>query len=158
MKREMILSIIFLTAIIIAVSFDVQLVPMEALQIPERLIGQELYVCPAASRMWDSIATGMRPFVRYIVMGFFFAAIILMFNWGWALYQNLLTDKFKRESFKKPWQFTKFTFWAGVLVLILAATPNYFRRVHIDGVAGEWVLCENNSQGARAVRASAVHR
>lgn len=157
MKKTMIFAIIMMAAIIIAASFDLQFMPSVTLQVPETMIGQELYVCPATDQMWDSIATGMRPFRRFVIMGFFFAALILMFAWGWALYQNLLKDSFKRDTFKKPWAFTKFAFWAAVIVTIMAVTPNRFRRVHIDGAAGEWVLCENNTQGARAVRATAVH-
>jgi hypothetical protein len=74
------------------------------------------------------------------------------------MYQNLLKDKFVRDAFKKPWAATKMLFWALVVVLLLVKTPNYFRTVHVDGTNTNWVLCESNTPGARAVRADAVHR
>jgi hypothetical protein len=49
-------------------------------------------------------------------------------------------------------------FWALVVVLLLVKTPNYFRTVHVDGTNTNWVMCESNTPGARAVRADAVHR
>ena len=80
-----------------------------------------------------------------------------MFGWGWQLYQNMLSDKFKRDSFKNIWGYTKLAFWAGVIVLLIVATPNSFRRVEITGAGNNWVLCDGNTPGARAVRADAVH-
>lgn len=156
MKPYLIFCIMALVAIVVAASFGIQVDPHPAIVVPESVAGSELYVCHAASNIWDSIAMAMRPVNRYIIMGFFFVIMILLFVWGWAMYQNLLSDKFKRESFSKVWQFTKFTFWAGVIVLILAATPNHFRTVHIRGVSGDWVLCDSNTPGAAAVRADAV--
>lgn len=156
MKPSFIFSIIALVAIVVAASFSIQMSPHNPIVIPESVAGSELYVCHAASQTWDSIAVAMRPFNRYIIIGFFFVVMILLFNWGWAMYQNLLNDKFKRESFSNIWKFTKFTFWAGVIILMVSATPNHFRTVHIRGVGGDWVLCENNTPGAAAVRADAV--
>lgn len=156
MKQTMFLAIIALTAIVLVSSFGLQLSHTEIIQVPESVIGQELYVCPAANQMWDSMAAAFQPFIKFFIVGFFFVAILLLFTWGWALYQNLLKDSFKRDAFSKPWQFTKLAFWAGVILLLLCATPNYFRTVHINGVNGNWVLCENNSPDARAVRADAV--
>lgn len=156
MKSSFIFAVVALVAIIVAASFGIQMEPHSAIVVPESVAGTELYVCHAASGTWDSMAMAMRPFNRYIIMGFFFVAIIIMFNWGWVMYQNLLNDKFKRESFTNVWKFTKFTFWAGIIVLLLATTPNHFRTVHIRGVSGDWVLCDANTPGAAAVRADAV--
>jgi len=75
----------------------------------------------------------------------------LAFFWGWALYQNLLQDKFKREDFAKVWGFTKILFWAGVILVIVLHTPNHYKRVEIRGATGEYVMCENTSDGVRAV-------
>jgi len=130
----------------------------DPITVPAAFVGHELYVCPASAPAWESAARAVRPFMYYITMGFFFAAIVLMFSWGWALYQNLVADKFKRETYAKPWMFTKMLFWAGVIIVIMAATPNHFKTVHITGADGDWVLCENTTPGARAVRADAVHR
>ena len=156
MKSSFIFAVIILVAVVVAASFGIKMAPHPAIQVPQSLAGTELYVCHAASQTWDSMATAMRPFNKYIIISFFFVVMILLFNWGWVMYQNLLNDKFKRESFSNVWKFTKFTFWAGVIILILAATPNHFRTVHIRGVSGDWVLCEANTPGAAAVRADAV--
>ena len=157
MKPLMLLAITVLAAIIIVTSFDLQMAPVEALQIPANLAGNILYVCPTTSPSWENAARAIAPFTHYITIGFFFAVIILMFMWGWALYQNLLKDEWKQETYSNPWKFTKFLFWAGVIVIIVSMTPNHFRTVRIDGAPGQWVLCENNTPGARAVRANAVH-
>lgn len=157
MKPTMLFALIALIMIVIVTSFDMQLAPSVALQIPENMAGQALYVCPSESQIWGSVSQMLRPVSHYITIVFFFIVMLLAFNWGWALYQNLLSDSFKKESFSKPWQFTKMTFWAGVVVLLLVFTPNHFRTVRVDGARGEWVLCESNTPGAVAVKAESVH-
>lgn len=157
MKPTMLFAIVMLTAIVLIASFDLQFGASTPINVPASMAGSVLYVCPAASGTWDAVARAMMPFTRSIMIGFLFAAMILMFSWGWALYQNLLKDSFKRESFKNPWAFTKMWFWAGVIILIMALTPNHFREVHLTGSTASYVLCDNNTPGARAVRASAVH-
>ncbi len=156
MKPLMMISIVILTAIVIATSFGLSMGPSTPIQIPAALQGTELYVCPATSQAWMTVANSLHQFKRGITIIFFFATIVLMFVWGWTLYQNLLDDKFKRESFSNVWKFTKMLFWAGVVVIIAMATPNHFKTVHITGANGNWVLCENNTPGAQAVRANAV--
>jgi len=157
MKQTMVFAIMALTAIVLMSSFGLQLDHGAAIEIPASAVGHALYVCPGASATWDSIARALHPFVRYIIIGFSFAAILLMFSWGWALYQNLLKDSFKRDAFKNPWAFTKIWFWAAVIVILVAMTPNYFRTVRITGAPGQWVMCDSNTPGAAAVRADAVH-
>ena len=73
------------------------------------------------------------------------------------LYQNLIGDKFKRESFKNVWTCTKWGFWISVVILLILVTPNNFRRVEVTGAGNNWVLCDAEMPGARAVRADAVH-
>lgn len=158
MKPMLMGAIMMIAAIAIAATFGLTMGGGDVITVPAAFVGQELYVCPAESSIWNQAATAIRPFLYYITIGFFFATIVLMFAWGWALYQNLIADKFKRDSFSKPWQFTKMLFWVGVIVIIVAATPNHFKTVHIAGAQGEWILCENNTPGARAVRADAVSR
>lgn len=157
MKPTMLFAIVMLTAIVLITSFDLQFGASTPVAVPESMAANVLYVCPVASGTWDAVARALMPFTRSITIGFLFAAMILMFSWGWALYQNLLKDSFKRESFKNPWAFTKMWFWAGVIVLMAALTPNHFREVHLTGSTSSYVLCDNNTPGARAVRASAVH-
>ncbi len=157
MKPIMLLAIIALTTIVIASSFGLQISPNEAIKIPTDLIGQELYVCPASNSIWTEVSNALRPFIRSITIGFFFIVMLLMFLWGWALYQNLLSDEFKKNSFSNPWKFTKFTFWASVVVALLAFTPNHFRTVHVKGDDRQWVLCDSNSSNVMAVKAEAVY-
>ena len=164
MKPVMLYAIIAVAAIAIVASFGFQLGNPPP-TIPESVVGNVLFVCPADNVTWDSIAASLHPFNRYVIGGFFFTAVLLLFGWGWQLYQNLLSDKFKRESFKNIWGFTKIWFWALVIVTLLIYTPNHFRRVEITGAPGNWVMCNTcdlcdtsdpNCQ-TRAVRADAVH-
>ncbi len=157
MKPLMLFAIIALVSIIVVVSFGLQLAPNAPIALSPEAAAEALYICPTSSLFWDGFANGLMPFHRYLIIGLFFVVMLLAFSWGWALYQNLLNDSFKRESFKKPWQMTKFTFWVSVIVLLFALTPNYFRSVTVDGLSGQYVLCESDTPGARAVRSDAVH-
>jgi hypothetical protein len=149
-----------ITSIILAASFDLQIMPPAdpGYRLGEDVAAAALYVCPAADSVWDSIASGLRPFVRYLNMGFFFALMLLLFGWGWALYQNLLEDKFKQDAFKNSWAFTKVIFWAAVVMLLLVWTPNNYRTVHVGGAPENYVLCEADTPGALPVRAAGVKR
>lgn len=158
MKPTMLFAIVLLTAIILMTSFDIQLSPTQPLVVAPEAAPTTLYVCPAASKTWDMLAQAFGQFTRPLIIGFFFAVILLCFSWAWAMYQNLLKDKFVRDAFKTPWAATKLLFWAVVILSMLAFTPNYFRSVRVDGTNGNWVLCENNTPGARAVRSDTVHR
>ncbi|MBP5707589.1 MAG: hypothetical protein J6W79_01175, partial [Alphaproteobacteria bacterium] len=123
MKKGLLYSIVALAAIIIVASFNMQIGNMTP-QDSTVNIAQELYVCPVANPAWDSVSQSLHPFIKWIMAGFFFGPVLLIFGWGWQLYQNLLSDKFKRESFKNIWAFTKFGFWALVIVMLLLVTPN----------------------------------
>lgn len=159
MKPSMIFAIVMLTAIVLIVSFDLQLSPTTPVPLPDGTdMGRVLYVCPAASSTWDSVASAIQGLLRPITIGFFFAAIILLFVWAWALYQNLVKDKFDKASFTNPWGFTKLLFWAIVIIALVAATPNHFKSVHITGLSDSYVLCENNTPGAVAVWSENVTR
>lgn len=157
MKPTMLFAIIMLTAIVIAASFGLQFGSTESIKISADMAPNVLYVCPATGGAWDTFATSVRPFVRYVTIFFFSVSMILMFHWGWNLYQNLLKDKFERKAFTNSWMITKFVFWMIIIFIIATYTPNYFRSVRVDGNDASWVLCESNTPGARAVRADAVH-
>ncbi len=157
MKPTMLFAIILMISIILMTSFNLTLLPTEPLTVSASMSPQALYVCPAGDSFWDALANGISQFKKPISIGFVFVFILLIFIWVWALYQNLLKDKYSRDTYKKPWGFTKLAFWAGIIVMILMSTPNHYRTVKIDGAPGDWVLCENNTPGAQAVRASAVH-
>lgn len=156
MKPTMILTITAITAIILLSSFDLTLMPTTPVKIPESMLANALYVCPAQETTWDTLATGMVQLEKILIPIMIFATTMLVTAWCWALYQNLLKDKFARDSYKKPWASTKLLFWAIVAMTMLTRTPNYFRSVSVTGVRGEWVLCENNTPGAKAVHANAV--
>lgn len=150
-------AVIVLAAIVIATAFGLSFSGTDVVvSVPPELAGQELYVCPAESETWTSIAQGFAPVRQFFVMGFFFAVLILLFSWGWALYQNLLKDEFKKDAYTKPWGMTKMLFWATVLLLLLNLTPNYFRSVKVNGLPGDWVVCENTDTDAKVVPASSV--
>jgi len=157
MKKPMMSAIILLTIIILMASFDLSLDGSAPIAVSESARGHVLFVCPAASAFWDAMASGFSPFTRYIVMGFFFALIVLVAMWGWALYQNLLKDEFNKDSFSNSWTFTKMLFWAGIVIMLILNTPNHYRSVKVSGQDGNWVLCENTSANARPVHANSVH-
>ncbi len=146
MKPTMIFALAMVTLIALMASFDVHLGNITpTIRVPENMLGDVLYICPAVSSGWDSAAEILRTIQTPITIAVFFAMTMLLFTWGWALYQNLLKDKFNRNMFLKPWGFTKLLFWAVVILLLATNTPNHYRTVHIRGVAGNFVLCENNT-------------
>ena len=151
MKKPMVSSIVFFTIVLLMASFGFSLDDTPPMVLPESIRGKALFVCPAENSFWDAMSTGFGPFSHYILIIFFFAMIVLAFVWGWAMYQNLLQDKFKREDFAKPWAFTKMLFWAGIALILILHTPNHYRRIDIRGTTGQWVTCENSSSGVRAV-------
>ena len=155
MKPTMLFAIVMLSAIVLMTAFNFTLTPV-ATETAARVAGPEiLYVCPAESSVWDTLANALGYFTRPIVIAFCFAVILLLFTWGWALYQNLLKDKFVRDAFKTPWAFTKMLFWAAVIVILMINTPNYFRAVTVNNQSG-YVLCDANSPNARAEHINAV--
>ena len=142
----MIFSMAMLALILLMSAFDVHLGDITpTVRVANDMLGNVLYVCPAKSNGWDSAADILKTFQTPIWIGVFFALIMLLFAWGWSLYQNLLKDKFDKNKFIKPWGFTKLFFWAIVILLLVTHTPNYYRTVHIRGVDGNFVLCENNT-------------
>ncbi|MBE6461795.1 MAG: hypothetical protein E7006_03055 [Alphaproteobacteria bacterium] len=157
MKPTMMFAVIMIAVIILMTSFDLSLTPTVPIKLSESVAPNALFVCPAANSFWDNLSQGFQILKKPALITFLFSFMLLIVVWSWALYQNLLKDKFNRDAFKKPWAYTKLLFWAGAIVLLLLYTPNHFRMVRITGVSGEWVLCENNTPGARAVRAAAVH-
>ena len=159
-KPGLLFAVSALALIILAAAFDFSFGGNTAVHLRSGINPDDmLYVCPVADNVWDSFAEAMSFGKKYIYMGFLFAGIILLFSWGWALYQNLVKDKFSADAYKNPWELTKMFFWAGVICTVLAMTPNYFRSVHvrIRGHETSWVLCENTSTDARAVNAGAVY-
>ena len=157
MKPLMLFAIVVLVAIVIVVSFGLQLEPSAPIEFASDAAANVLYVCPGTSAFFDNFANNLQPVHHILIIVLFAVIMLLAFSWGWALYQNLLNDSFKRDTFKKPWRLTKWTFCCAVIALLFVMTPNYFRSVQVDGLNGEYVLCEYNSPNARAVPAESVH-
>lgn len=156
MKKSFMFVIILLAGIIIMSSFGLSLDNIPAIQLPKSVAGRALFVCPMSHSFWDSLSHGLAPYFNYISIGFFFAGMILLAVWGWALYQNLLKDEFKKEAFVSPWGFTKIFIWAFIIVLMLVHNPNRYREVKIENAPGNWVLCEADSTGAKPVSVDAI--
>lgn len=157
MKPTMMFAIMMVTAIVLMISFDISLSPNAPIVLNDTVAPNALFVCPVTKSIWTDIASGIGVLRRPLLIGLFFAIMILTAVWSWALYQNLLKDKFDRGTYKNPWAYTKLLFWASIVVFMLIRTPDSFRTVHIDGANGDWVLCDNNTPGARAVHADKVH-
>jgi len=146
MKPSMIFALAMLTFVVLMSSFNIHFTDVApTVHVPENMLGDVLYVCPAVSSGWDSAAGILRTMRTPLIIGIFFALTMLLFVWGWALYQNLLKDKFNKNAFLKPWGFTKVLFWAVIIILIATKTPNHYRTVHVRGVTGDFVLCESNT-------------
>lgn len=113
-----------------------------------------LFVCPVSNHTWDAVAKSLSRLQQYISMFVVFVIIVLLFSWGWALYQNLLKDKFVADAYKRPWEITKMLFWATIVLVMAVMTPNHFRPKitgRSNGHETKWVLCEQTSAHARAI-------
>ena len=158
-KPGLLLAVCVLALIILGASFGIHLGGNEVVRVRAGFdLGKVLYVCPVSDLVFDSLAKSFSVLSKQIYLLFTFALIILSFSWGWALYQNLLKDKFVADAYKNPWALTKIFFWAMVAMTILITTPNYFRKVHVHlkGHTYDYVLCENNSAHAKPVNERAV--
>lgn len=156
MKPGLGILIFILVAIILTVSFDLHIMNTVPLSVPGNMADKVLYICPATESNWHSVSTALAPFARYITLGYFLLCLMIVSMWLWALYQNLLKDKFLQDAFKKPWQLTKFAFWIGILLLLALNTPNSYRRIEVNGDPTEWVLCEATDENARWIDADQI--
>lgn len=157
MKPTMMYAIIMAITIILMTVFNINLSPTEPIALPEAVQAGALYVCPAADSFWDGLANAVKTLRTPLIVAFWFSLILLIFTWLWALYQNLLKDKFVRDAYKNPWAYTKMLFWTVAIVCLIFYTPNHFRTVKLDGTNTNWVLCEANTPGAKAVNEVNVH-
>lgn len=158
-KKPGLLFVVSLLAIIIlAASFNMNFGGNAPVVLPSGVNPDSvLYVCPLTKDGGlAQFSVALHAVGKYAYLLFAFMVLVLVFSWGWALYQNLLKDKFSADVYKNPWDLTKVVFWMAVIFFVLFMTPNYFRRVDIRGNGSNWVLCENTSAGARAVNPRAV--
>ena len=151
-------TVSLLAIIILAASFNMNFGGNAPVALPAGVNPDSvLYVCPLAKDGgFVQFSAALHAVGRYVYLGFAFMVLVLVFSWGWALYQNLLKDKFSADAYKNPWGLTKVVFWMAVISFVLFKTPDYFRRVDIRGRGTDWVFCENTSVGARPVNPRAV--
>lgn len=157
-KPGLLLAVSLFAIIILAASFNMNLGGNSPVALREGVNPDNvLYVCDAANETWNNISKSMHMLEKYASLFFSFAGIVLFFSWGWALYQNLLKDKFNEDAYKNSWELTKAVFWIIIAFTIIFATPNHYRNVNIRGHGDGYVLCENTSDGARPVNYRAVN-
>lgn len=157
-KPGLLFAVSLLAIIVLAVSFNMNLDGNTPTKLANGVNPDNvLYVCEIAKDfVWHQISQSLHLLGKSAMLFFAFAGIVLCFNWGWALYQNLLKDKFSDDAYKNPWGLTKVVFWLVIAFTILYITPNHFRRVEIRGHGDNWVLCDKTSDGARPVNFRAV--
>ena len=156
-KPGLFFAVCLLAMIILAVYFNMNFGGNPPVKLPSGVNPDSvLYVCPVADSVWTQVSQSLQMINKYAHLMFFFAVFVLIFSWGWALYQNLLKDKFNADAYKNSWDLTKIVFWMAVIYALLVYTPNHFRQVEVRGTSAQYVLCENTSTGARAVKSGAV--
>lgn len=150
-KPGLLLVVSALAMIILAAVFHMELGGNPPVSLPAGVNPDDvLYVCPLGDGgTWSQFSNILHRIGKYVYLFFAFMVLVLMFSWGWALYQNLLKDKFNADVYKNPWDLTKIVFWMAIVVFVLFMTPNHFRMVDVRGKGTNWVLCENTSDGAR---------
>jgi len=159
MKPGMVFSALAVIAIIVAASFGLSIFPTAPIHnLPDSVTNQALFVCPAANFTFDEIARQLSLIRTALAVVFFFVFMLWIAMAGWALYQNLLEDKFVEKNWKSIVFLAKVLFWVTIIITVLMHSPNHYRKVQIRGATGEWVLCESNNPDSRPVRASAVSR
>jgi hypothetical protein len=157
-KGFLLILVFFGIAIIIMATNNFQLSRVNPMVLPDSVAGNALFVCPAADTAFDKVAAQIAGFRKPLSIIFMFMVLLWAAITGWAVYQSMLVDKFKQENFTTPIFLGKFLLFAFVFAMIFMHGPNYYRAVEVAGADGKWVLCENNSPGAKAVRAEAVRR
>ena len=154
-KKGLLFSVCVFALIMLEAIFKVKLQGGgESVKAMAKNAAEYLFVCPMSNNTWDAVAKSFSRLQQYISMFVVFIVIVLLFSWGWALYQNLLKDKFVVDAYKRPWEITKICFWMTVIFVMVVLTPNYFRPKitgRSNGHETKWVLCEQTSAGARAV-------
>jgi drug/metabolite transporter (DMT)-like permease len=98
----------------------------------------------------------MLQFRNQLLMFFFAALMLLASAFAWAMYQNLLKDKFDHNAWKFTTFFAKCLLWVTIAALILMFSPNGIKRVQVRGSDQSFVLCESTTPGSRPVRSDAV--
>ena len=159
MKPGLLLSAIALVTIIVVASFGLRILPPDAIvPLPDSANpGDFLWVCPSAHPYFDRIALFFSNIQTQMNIAFFFGLLFVILAFAWALYQNLLKDKFEPKPYETAWFFTKVLFWIAVVATVLMHAPNHYRTVKIDGRTGTFVTCNMGEKNAEPVPETAVH-
>ena len=162
MKQTLLLSTLVIITIVVLASFGYVPAEWVGIKIPvhnisDSVAANALFVCPAASPVFDGISKAMLNYRNQITMIFFFFFMIFLATTAWGFYQNLIKDEFDQNKYLPAFFIGKWLFWISIVVMILMYTPNHFRTVKVTGSAEKWVLCESTSAGSRPVRANAVN-
>ena len=156
-KPGLLIAVSIFAIIILSVAFNMNFGGGSPVKLPEGVNPDSvLYVCPIASNTWDHLSESLHFMSKYASFFFSFVGIVLFFSWGWALYQNLLKDKFNEEAYKNSWAITKVMFWLIIAFTVLIVTPNHYRRVDVRGHGSDWVLCDSTSENAQPVKYKGV--
>jgi len=152
MKNLLLLWVLLAIAVIIMSVNDFQLMPGKTIEVVDSAAGNVLFACPAADMQFDGVAAQLLLLKKGLIIVFSFFAMLWLAVTAWLIYQALLKDKFEKKSFELPIFLGKFLVFTGIAAIVLINSPNHFHRVNIKGMPGAWVLCENNSPGAKPVR------
>jgi hypothetical protein len=158
-KPGLLFSVLGIIAIIVASSFGLHILPVAPIHnIPDSAADAVLYVCPAADFAFDETARQLSYIRNYLMIAFFFIFMIWAAMAGWAVYQNLLKDKFEEKSWQSIVFLAKILFWMTIVLTVLMHAPNHYRRVSVRGETGNFVLCESNDPASQPKQADAVSR
>lgn len=155
-KNLLLLWVLMAIAIIVMSIHNFQLVPGTPIELADSVAGNALFVCPAADIEMDNTAANLTRFRTPLLVIFSIFFMLWIAILGWMIYTALLKDKFEKKPFELPIFLGKFLLFIFILVLIMMKSPNHFRVVRIKGSPDNWVMCENNSPGAKPVRKDAV--
>lgn len=155
-KNLLLLWVLLAIGIIVASTNHIQLMHIKPLALPESMASQALFVCPAFDPGAASSAVSAQKLKGGFQILFMFGVILWIAVTGWTFYQSLLKDKFEKKSWDLPIFFAKMIIFGTILLTIILNSPNHYRTVYVNGSNSEWVLCENNTPGARAVKADAL--
>jgi TRAP-type C4-dicarboxylate transport system permease small subunit len=162
MKKPLLLFVmIAFVAAIVVVASGIHVMPLNSVHVlpPNVAEGSVLYVCPTDGVLnvfFSDLAKELRQFQNVLFMVFWFFFLVTLLILGWALYNNLLKDKFEEKDYKFGWFMTKWLIWITLIVSVFVNSPNAYRLVKVGKSDTPYVLCESNNPRSLMVRASSV--
>ena len=138
------------------VGYEFQLRPGTIAPVPPGHEATTLYVCPAEGGPFDGAAPTWQKMIGHVDIALLSFLMLIILVYVWILYIALVKDEVDEKTFEIPSMMLKILIGAFIVSRLLTNTPNYYRAVNVTGINTLFVLCENNSPGARAVRSEAV--